>query len=203
MQTKPSAGPHAMNENRKTWTWAILVLFLLAIIVVGATLIGVYMNQKHTEAVVEMAFHDKTGEKVQQTVMLNDVEKVAAFYVQTNNVSSTVLYDYNHGLIGFRRTGGKNCYIVKMGDINVPTMSDILKSIKQFQQQNSTRDSDLSYDLIPGGEADRTKLGVPINILCSDVPITWATINDNPNQRWKFSIKFNIFGIDVTIAFES
>ncbi|KAM5132660.1 surfactant protein C-like [Mantella aurantiaca] len=203
MQIKPPAIPHTMNEKRKTWAWAIIVLFLLAIIVVGATLIGVYMTQKHTEAVVEMAFQAKTGENVQQTVMLNDVEKVAAFYVHTKNESSTVLYDYNHGIIGFRRTSGRNCYIVKMGDIDVPTMSDILKSIRKFQQQNTTRSSDLSYDLMPGEEADRTQLGVPINILCSDVPIYWATLNDNPHLRWKFSIRFNIFGIDVSVTFES
>lgn len=193
----------AMNEKRKPWAWGILVLFLLAIIVVGATLVGVYMTQKHTEAVVEMAFKDKTGENVQQTVMLNNKEKVAAFYVSTNNVSSTVLYDYNRGFIGFRRSSGKSCYIVKMGNLNVPTMPDILKSIRQFQNANTTSSSDISYDLVPGEEADRTKLGVPINILCSDVPISWATLNDNPHLRWKFSLKFNIFGIDVTFTFES
>ncbi|XP_072282718.1 surfactant protein C-like [Pyxicephalus adspersus] len=192
-----------MNEKRKTWAWAVIVLFLLAIIVVGATLIGVYMTQKHTEAVVEMAFHAKSGEKVQQTVMLNDEVNMAAFYVSSNNVSSTILYDYNHGFIGFRRSNGKNCYIVKMGKINVPTMADILKSIKQFQRQNTTSDSDLSYDLVPGEEADRTTLGIPVNILCSDVPIHWAALSDNPQQRWKISIRFNIFGIEVNFTFES
>ncbi|XP_072281454.1 surfactant protein C-like [Pyxicephalus adspersus] len=164
-----------MNEKRKTWAWAVIVLVLLAIIVVGATLIGVYMTQMHTQAVVEMAFQTKSGEKVQQTVMLNDEVNMVAFYVSSNNVASTILYDYNHGLIGLIGTNGKNCYIVKVKGFNFPTMADILKSIKQFQQQNTTSASDL-YNLVPGEEADRTTLSVPINILCSDIPIHWAAL---------------------------
>lgn len=192
-----------MTEKRKTWAWAVVVLMLLAIIVVGATLIGVYMTQKHIEEVVEMAFEAKTGEKVQQTVMVNNEENVAAFYVSSNNVSSTVLYDYNHDIIGFRRINNQKCFAMKMDDVDFPSINDILKVIKHFQRQNATSDSGLSYDLLEGLEADRTKLGVPINILCSDVPIYWATQNKSPQLRWKITIKFSIFGIDLSLTYKS
>ncbi|XP_075046540.1 surfactant protein C-like [Mixophyes fleayi] len=203
MQVKSFVSFPKMNENRKTCLWSIVVLTLLAVIVVGATLIGVFMTQKHTEAVVEMAFQSKNGEKVQQTVMVNNLENVAAFYVNTNNVSSTVLYDYKHDIIGFRRMNGRKCYIMEMKDSNVPTMSDVLKSIKHFQKQNITSDGDLSYSLVEGEEADRTKLGVSINILCSDLPIYWATQDNSPHLRWKLTINFNIFGVEVSFKFES
>ncbi|KAM3921123.1 gastrokine-2-like [Leptodactylus fuscus] len=192
-----------MTESRTTWAWAVVVLMLLAIIVVGATLIGVYMTHKHIEEVVEMAFQAKNGEKVQQTVMVKKEENVAAFYVSSNNVSSTVLYDYNHDIIGFRRINNQKCFVVEMNGMNIPLMNDILRAIKYFQRQNSTSDNDLSYDLVEGVEADRTKLGVPINILCSDVPIYWASQNKSPHLRWKFTLKFNIFGIDVSFIFKS
>ncbi|XP_077105588.1 uncharacterized protein LOC143764173 isoform X2 [Ranitomeya variabilis] len=192
-----------MTEGKKTWAWAIAVLILLAIIVVGATLIGVYMTQKHIEEVVQMAFEAKNGEKIQQTVMVNDEENVAAFYVNSNNISSTVLYDYNHDIIGFRRINNPKCLVVEMNDVSIPSMSDVLRVIKHFQQQNATSDSDLSYDLVEGEEADRTTLGVPINILCSDVPIHWATQNKSPRLRWKITLRFSIFGIDVAFTYES
>ncbi|XP_056399662.1 pulmonary surfactant-associated protein C-like isoform X2 [Hyla sarda] len=192
-----------MKESGKTWAWAIAVLMLLGIIVVGATLIGVYMTQKHIEEVVEMAFHAKNGEKVQQTVMVNREENLAAFYVNTNNVSSTILYDYNHEIIGFRRLNSQKCLVMEMNGVDIPSMTDILKVIKHFQKQNTTSDNDLSYDLVEGGEADRTKLGVPINILCSDVPIYWATQNKSPHLRWKITIKFSIFGINVSFTYHS
>ncbi|XP_069804249.1 surfactant protein C-like [Dendropsophus ebraccatus] len=192
-----------MSEKKKTWAWAIVVLMLLAIIVVGATLIGVYMTQKHIEEVVEMAFNAKSGEKVQQTVMLNREENLAAFYVNTNNMSSTILYDYNHEIIGFRRMDNQKCLVLDMNGVNIPSMHDILRVIKHFQKQNATSDSDLSYDLVEGLEADRTKLGVPINILCSDVPIYWATQNMSPHLRWKITLKFSIFGVDVSFTYHS
>ncbi|XP_075696733.1 gastrokine-2-like [Rhinoderma darwinii] len=203
MQIKDFFSFPKMTEGRRTWGWVIVVLMLLAIIVVGATLIGVYMTQKHIEEVVEMAFQAKNGEKVQQTVMVNKEENVAAFYVNSNNVSSTVLYDYNHDIIGFRRMNNQKCFVVEMNGVNIPSMNGILKIIKHFQKQNATSDSDLSYNLVEGDEADRTKLGVPINILCSDVPIYWATQNKSPHQRWKITIKFSIFGVDIAFTFES
>ncbi|XP_073511571.1 gastrokine-2-like isoform X2 [Phyllobates terribilis] len=192
-----------MTEGKKTWAWGLAVLILLAIIVVGATLIGVYMTQKHIEEVVQMAFEAKNGEKIEQTVMVNDEENVAAFYVNSNNVSSTVLYDYNHDIIGFRRMNNPKCFVVEMNDVNIPSMSDVLRVVRHFQRQNTTSDSDLSYDLVEGEEADRTKLGVPINILCSDVPIHWATQNKSPRLRWKITLRFSVFGIDVAFTYES
>ncbi|KAG8568192.1 hypothetical protein GDO81_013911 [Engystomops pustulosus] len=203
MQVKAFLSLPKMTEKRKTWAWAIVVLLLLAIIVVGATLIGVYMTQKHIEQVVEMAFEAKSGEKVQQTVMVNKDENVAAFYVNSNNVSSTVLYDYSNDIIGFRRMNNQKCYVVEMKRVNIPSINDVLKLIKHFQKQNSTSDNDISYDLVEKEEADRTKLGVPINILCSDIPIYWATQNKSPHLRWKIKLKFSIFGIDVAFTFQS
>ncbi|KAM4652853.1 surfactant protein C-like [Discoglossus pictus] len=192
-----------MNDKKKTWAWSILVIMLLAVIVVGATLIGVYMTQKHTEAVVEMALHSKNGEKVQQTVMVNEEENVAAFYVNTNNISSTIVYDYKHEIIGFRRTSSQKCYVMHMNGVNAPKINDILRGIKHLQSQNTTSEKDLSYDFSEGDEADRTKLGITVNVLCSDVPIYWATPNKSGHLRWKLSIKFTIFGIDVSFTFES
>ncbi|KAM9299675.1 surfactant protein C-like [Gastrophryne carolinensis] len=192
-----------MKDHRKTWAWSMVVLILLAIIAVGATLIGVYMTQKHIEKVVEMAFHDKNGESVEQTIMVNNKENLAAFYVNTNNVSSIILYDYNREVIAFRRTHAQKCYVMEMKNVRAPSMKDILNSLSHFQRQNLTSESDLTYDVVEGEEADRTQLGVPINILCGGTPIFWATQNNSPHQRWKLSIKFSIFGVDILINFES
>ncbi|XP_053547142.1 pulmonary surfactant-associated protein C-like [Bombina bombina] len=192
-----------MNDKKKTWAWSVVVLMLLAVIVVGATLIGVYMTQKHTEAIVEMAFHDKSGERVQQTIMVNEEENVAAFYVNANNVSSTIVYDYKHKIIAFRRMSSNKCYVMNMTSNNSPKITDILKGIKRFQSKNTTSENDMSYDIMEGDEADRSQLGVTVNVLCSEVPIYWATQNTSEHLRWKLSIKFNIFGFEVSINFES
>ncbi|XP_063291802.1 pulmonary surfactant-associated protein C-like isoform X2 [Pelobates fuscus] len=192
-----------MNDKRKTWIWSLVVLTLLAIIVVGATLVGVYMTQKHTEAVVEMAFNAKSGETVHQRVMVNDLENIAVFHVTSNNISSTILYDYNHEIIGLRRMNGAKCFILNMDHVNVPTMEDILRGIKRFQRQNSTSDTDLTYSITEGEEAQRTELGTSVNLLCSDVPIYWATPSKSSHLRWILTINFNIFGFEVSVKFES
>ncbi|KAM8926966.1 surfactant protein C-like [Pelodytes ibericus] len=192
-----------MNEKTKTWAWGLVILMLLAIIVVGATLIGVYMTQKHTEAVIEMAFHARDGEKVQQTVMVNDKENVAAFYVNANNVSSTILYDYNHDIIGFRRMNSSKCFVMHMDPANTPKMEDILKGIRHFHLTNSTGENSLAYDIAEGPEANRTKLGITMNILCADVPIYWGTQSKYTHLRWKLTMTFSIFGFQATVKFES
>uniref|UniRef100_A0A8C5MX17 Surfactant protein C n=1 Tax=Leptobrachium leishanense TaxID=445787 RepID=A0A8C5MX17_9ANUR len=203
MQPKAADILPKMNDKKTTWIWAMVVITLLAVIVVGATLIGVYMTQKHTEAVIEMAFNAKSGEKVQQTVMVNDEENVAAFYVSTNNVSSTIIYNYKHGIIGLRRTSGAKCFVLDMNTVNAPTMEEILRGIKRFQQQNSTADAELNYSITEGDEANRTKLGIAVNILCSDVPIFWASPSKAGHLRWKLLITFSMFGFQGSIKFES
>ncbi|KAM4702875.1 surfactant protein C-like [Rhinophrynus dorsalis] len=192
-----------MNTSKQTLGCSIIVLILLAIIVVGATLIGVYMTQKHTEAVVEMAFEAKNGEKVHQTVMVNSAGNIAAFYVNTNNISSIILFDYNQNVIVFRRLSGPKCYVMHMNKENAPTMNDILMAVRRFKTQNATIEKDLAYNFIEQDEADRTKLGIAVNIICTDVPIYWATMNKSAHLRWKITIKFNIFGIEGSFVFES
>ncbi|KAM9297011.1 uncharacterized protein PAF06_016822 [Gastrophryne carolinensis] len=181
-----------MSVTRRSCAWASVVVLLLAVIVVGATLIGVYMTQKHTEAVVELALKSASGEKVQQTVMVNDKQNVAAFYVNMDNTSTTFLYDYNQGIVGFRRLGEKECYVMRMKDTKVPTMEDVLNSIKVSPGQDSGT-SEITYNFQPGEEkADRTKLGLYINLLCSDQPIYWG-VREQPQQRGWFKKKWKKF----------
>uniref|UniRef100_A0A803JE27 Surfactant protein C n=1 Tax=Xenopus tropicalis TaxID=8364 RepID=A0A803JE27_XENTR len=167
---------HKMKESKRILALSMIILILTAIIVVGATLIGVYMTQKYTEAVVQMALSGQNGEKVQQTVMVSDKENIALFYVKTNNESSTILYDYKQELITFRQMNSEKCYIMNINQTNAPKLKDILNDIKRFQATNTTRLNNINYNLLEGEEADNIKLGITVNILCSDSTIYWATM---------------------------
>ncbi|KAM9297013.1 surfactant protein C-like [Gastrophryne carolinensis] len=189
MDLSPPPYPPVRSLGPKIWAWAVTSLLLLAVVVVGATLLGVYMTQKHTEAVVDLAFMADGGEKVQQTVMVND-KNMAAFYININNTSTTILYDYQRGIIGFRSLGENRCYVTKMKDAVVPTMAEILNSIK-VPANEDYGSSKFIYNFLPGEvKADRTKLGVPINLLCSDQPIYWGSQDDGRQQsRWWDKLK--------------
>ncbi|OCT72373.1 pulmonary surfactant-associated protein C-like [Xenopus laevis] len=191
-----------MKESKRTLALSMIILFLTAIIVVGATLIGVYMTQKHTEAVIQMALNDHNGEKVQQTVMVSDKENIALFYVKANNESSTILYDYKQEVIAFRQMTSEKCYIMNMSQANVPKLKDILYDIKRFQATNTTRLNNMNYNLLEEEEADNTKLGITVNILCSDATIYWATMSKSERLRWKITIPFKIFGFQGSITIE-
>ncbi|XP_053308357.1 uncharacterized protein LOC128470489 [Spea bombifrons] len=192
-----------MKDTKKTLAWSLVVVALLAIIVVGATLVGVFLTQKHTEKVIQMAFLSKSGAEVQQLVMVDDREHVAAFYVTNNNVSSTIVYDYKHEVVGFRRLKGKKCFVMDMAEANVPSMNDILRGIRRFQAQNGTEENDFTYNIEEGEEAERSGLGITINVLCRDVPVYRATESKAGHLRWKFTISFNIFGVEISAKYES
>lgn len=72
----------------------ISLVGLLAGIIVAATLIGVYMTQKHTEQMVSLVSNAVDGKKVQQTISINVQENMAAIFSSSGNYSTTVLYDY-------------------------------------------------------------------------------------------------------------
>ncbi|XP_069803153.1 surfactant protein C-like [Dendropsophus ebraccatus] len=77
--------------------WCIVGLGLVVLligIIAAATLIGVYMTQKHEEKMVTLILNDRNGQKVQQTISVNDQENIAAIFVSSKNYSVTALYDY-------------------------------------------------------------------------------------------------------------
>ncbi|KAM4704168.1 gastrokine-2-like [Rhinophrynus dorsalis] len=157
------------------------------------------MSQKHTEEIVRMVFNSKDGEKVQQTISYNEQENLAAVFVNANNYSATVLYDYKRDLIGFRQSNGKKCFVMKMNKFITPPMSSVISGIKYFQTHKVPVDTDVSYNIIEGEEANPKDLGISINILCSDVPIYWGK-QSNTEHRFKISFKFKVLGIPVKVT---
>ncbi|XP_053223334.1 pulmonary surfactant-associated protein C-like [Podarcis raffonei] len=168
-------------KERKQMILISVILVLLAIIIIGAILIGVYMTQQHTEKIIKITSSRGDGDVVEQTMMVNNQESVAAFHIQSNTTSATVVYDYKHGLIGFRIQDRKQCSVVAMDSVDVPSLSEITQGIEHFDEHDSG-DDHVSYSFKQGKLADRTTLGTTMNILCSDVPVYWAE-NNHKAQR--------------------
>ncbi|KAF7242161.1 Gastrokine-2, partial [Varanus komodoensis] len=160
-------------KDRKHMILISTVLVLLATVIIGAILIGVYITQEHTERVIKMISHGDSGAVVEQTVMLNNQGGVAAFRVKSNRTSATVVYDYKNRLIGFRIHGRRQCFVVAMDSVEVPSLNEITQGIEHFDQQISGDDS-LAYSFKQGELADETTLGFTVNILCSNHPTYWA-----------------------------
>ncbi|XP_061448990.1 uncharacterized protein LOC133368588 isoform X2 [Rhineura floridana] len=139
------------------------------------------MTQQHTERIIKTTSKRSDGEVVEQTVMVNNQESVAAFHIQSNTTLATVVYDYKHRLIGFRIQDRKQCSVVAMDSVDVPSLHEITLGIEHIDEQIS-RDDHLSYSFKQGELADRTVLGITMNILCSDVPLYWAE-NKRKAQR--------------------
>ncbi|XP_054853497.1 pulmonary surfactant-associated protein C-like [Eublepharis macularius] len=160
-------------KNRIQLIVISVLLVLLAIIIIEAIIIGVYMTQKHTERVIKSIRNGSDGGVVEQTMMVNNQESVVALHIQNNMTSATVVYDYKHSLIGFRVQDKSQCSVVAMDSVNVPSIREITQRIEHFDEQVS-KDVSLAYSFEQGELADRTILGTTMNILCSDVPVYWA-----------------------------
>ncbi|KAM7137790.1 surfactant protein C-like [Macrochelys suwanniensis] len=163
----------AVPKNRKEIILISGVVVLLAIIITGAVLIGVHMTQKHTEKIIQITSSGSNGEVTEQTMMVSSQENMAAFHVEGNTTSATVVYDYKHGLIGFRVQDGRKCLVVKMDKVAIPSLAEITQRIENFATQ-VPGDNSLSYSFHEGQVANRMALGISLNLLCSDVPIYWA-----------------------------
>ncbi|XP_062995497.1 uncharacterized protein LOC134407555 [Elgaria multicarinata webbii] len=160
-------------KDRKQIILISVVLVLLATIIIGAILIGVYLTQQHIERVIKTISNGSDGEVVEQTVMVNNQENVAAFHIHSNLTTATVVYDYKNRLIGFRIHDRRQCLVVAMDSVDVPSLNEITQGIEHFDKQISGDDS-LAYSFEQGKLADQTILGTTVNILCSDVPVYWA-----------------------------
>ncbi|XP_075046537.1 surfactant protein C-like [Mixophyes fleayi] len=171
------------TQTRKKWIVGTALGVLLAGIVVGAALIGVYMTQKHTEAMVTMAFHSDDGESSQQTISVDEQENVAFIFISTSKYSASVLFDYKRNIIGIRMSNSSSCYVLSMDKFKTPSLHDILSSIKYLQANNTPLDDTITYSFTLGEEANRRDLGINVNILCSDVAIYWAKTVNRQNRK--------------------
>ncbi|XP_078725443.1 uncharacterized protein LOC144942444 [Lampetra fluviatilis] len=70
-------------------------LLLLIVVVVTAVLLGVFIGGKNATELYQLSMKNDDGKVEQQTVQVNPKENIATFYIQSANLSSTVLLDFN------------------------------------------------------------------------------------------------------------
>uniref|UniRef100_A0A8C8SQC1 Surfactant protein C n=1 Tax=Pelusios castaneus TaxID=367368 RepID=A0A8C8SQC1_9SAUR len=189
----------AVPKNRKEVILISMVVVLLAIIITGAVLIGVHMTQKHVEQIIQATSSGSNGEAIEQMALVNSQENVIAFHMEGNTTSATIVYDYKNGLIGLRVQDRRKCLVMKMDKVTVPSLAEMIQRIENFATQQGSGDNSLSYSFREGLPADRKALGMTLNILCSDGPISWAENTQKQQRRTVISV--NIWGIKVSVSF--
>ncbi|XP_075696637.1 surfactant protein C-like [Rhinoderma darwinii] len=199
MELPPYSSFPRLEDQRKRWIMGIGLSVLLVVIIVGSTLTGLYMTQKHTETMVTMSFTSKDGENIQQTISINEQEGVAVFYVRDNKYPGTILYDYRRNLIGFRQVNGSTCYVLRMSESRVSPMCDLLRQIDYLQTQNAALSNEIVYSFTSGDAADPREMGIYVQILCSDVSIHWAKQLNPELRNWGVDVHFQIFGIPINV----
>ncbi|XP_032084652.1 pulmonary surfactant-associated protein C-like [Thamnophis elegans] len=160
-------------KDRKYVILISSVLVLVTAIIIAAILIGVYITQEYTERIIKTISKGNDGQRVERTMMLNNHERLAAFLIKTNKTSATVVYDYKHHLIGIRLHYQKQCSVVAMDSLEVPSLNEVAHKIEHFDEQDSESNGSV-YSFKQGKLAVCTTLGTTINILCGDIPIYWA-----------------------------
>ncbi|XP_043390012.1 pulmonary surfactant-associated protein C-like isoform X2 [Chelonia mydas] len=146
--------------------------------------------------IIQITSSGSNGEVTEQTMMVSSQENVAAFHVEGNTTSATVVHDYKPGLIGLRVQDRRKYLVVKMDKVTIPSLAEITHKIENFDTQQGSGEDSLSYTFSEGQLANRTALGTTLNILCSDVPIYWAGSSQKQQHRWSIYVHF--WGITIT-----
>ncbi|CAM9816717.1 unnamed protein product [Lampetra planeri] len=181
-------------------------LLLLIVVVVTAVLLGVFIGGKNATELYQLSMKNDDGKVEQQTVQVNPKENIATFYIQSANLSSTVLLDFNTMLMVLRTNNLDSCYVRKMEGGNFTSLSDLSNSLKNLNgkpAQESNNSSSTSF--IPGPEIfDRSLFSRSASLLCQDVRSFWLVQGD-PNTRakcWSWrSKRLCIFNQCLTISF--
>ncbi|XP_044273293.1 pulmonary surfactant-associated protein C-like [Varanus komodoensis] len=176
----------------------VLVIVLVVVVIVGALLMGIFIVQARTEALLQMAFDGPEGGWAQLSFPL-EMEEAITFYVEEGaRGPATVVYDLNKLLIGYKPSQGDTCYITRMDKENIQGLD---AAVKEFQVRSlaglrgscgvvlgdtvSTQPPVPSptqrrekrrgqQEALPSSLVDRATLGATLNILCRRVPILWA-----------------------------
>ncbi|XP_059346662.1 pulmonary surfactant-associated protein C [Ammospiza nelsoni] len=129
-----------------------LVLVLLVVIVAGALLMWLSVEQRR-------------GDSVLRAGLWGDDENAATFYLDSGDGNAaTVIYDYRNLLVSYRARLHRACYVTRVDQDNMPGLDSVLESFQRRQAEDK-----ISMPL-----ADRSMLGTTAGILCSLLPVYWA-----------------------------
>ncbi|XP_030042296.1 pulmonary surfactant-associated protein C [Microcaecilia unicolor] len=171
-----SFSPKTWSDRKRKTVIVSIVVVLLALMTVAAILIGIKLTQDHTEKIFQIT-HNENGKETQETTTINKKGGVATFYVNEDNTSATVVYDYTNGVIGIKGDPS-TCYVTKMDKNKVPSLDSISKKYQALQASvsgsNSVQKQDAYFTAQKEPVADRSMLGTTINVLCSNNPIYWT-----------------------------
>ncbi|XP_061409618.1 uncharacterized protein LOC133343796 [Lethenteron reissneri] len=192
--------------SRKFIIISATLLLLIVVVVVVAVLLGVFIGGKNATELYQLSMKNDDGKVEQQTVQVNPKENIATFYVQSANLSSTVLLDFNTMLMVLRTNNLDSCYVRKMEGGNFTSLSDLSNSLKNLNGKPAQEsDNSSSTSFIPGPEIfDRSLFSRSASLLCQDVRSFWLVQGD-PNTRrlcliWRFLKRICIFRRCVYIS---
>ncbi|XP_026570945.1 pulmonary surfactant-associated protein C [Pseudonaja textilis] len=160
-------------------------LFIMAMAVVGMALLaltfllaGLHITEKHAEAVLQMTIQGLDGKGSSQHLTMSQKEKLAIFPIHMKlNSSATVVYDHSNLVIGYRSWPGKSCYVTRMNPKDIQSL-DALAEIFQHVQEPPPllphEQGEKPVENLSAVPAQRSTLGVAINLLCGSLPVYWA-----------------------------
>ncbi|XP_069835355.1 gastrokine-2-like [Dendropsophus ebraccatus] len=137
---------------------------------------------------VMLDLNDRDGQKVRQTISVNEQENIAAIFVSSKNYSATTLYDYRKNLIGIRTINSNVCCVLRMDRSQIPSIQDMLTLMDNAKNNNPSSDDEITYRVTLEQAANPVDVGMSVNLLCSNVDIYWAKM-ESPRDVRRFKLK--------------
>ncbi|XP_060643114.2 surfactant protein C-like [Anolis sagrei] len=148
--------------NIKRFLIILIVVVVVVVIIVAVLLMGLFVTQGHTQAVLQMTIEGHGGDDSWLNLP-TDTEEVATFEVDDGiRGPAAIIYDFGKLLIGYKPWHGAACFLTKMDKENVQGLDAAYKGFQKEESMNLT------------SLVDRSNLGTTLNILCSHVPVFWA-----------------------------
>ncbi|XP_043926822.1 pulmonary surfactant-associated protein C-like [Protopterus annectens] len=187
-----------MTSNRKKIIYIAGTVIALVLIAVIAILLGVFLTQKHYETIIQTTMKGQNREVNQFAATVNDKENVATFYISEGNISATLVYDYNNGVVGYRASHDNLCLLLKMDKNSFPSIDDVIHSLNK----NQTLPGAQQLNLYQTGSlvVDRTVLGKTVNILCQNVPIYFAQQNEGSKRLFSYQKCWKVGFVKVCVS---
>uniref|UniRef100_H2ZUU2 BRICHOS domain-containing protein n=1 Tax=Latimeria chalumnae TaxID=7897 RepID=H2ZUU2_LATCH len=131
------------------------------------------------------------GKVTQQTVNIDNVGNVASVNINAGQQSSSSVFDYNNGFIGYRLFLKKSCYVAKMNKAKIPTLEQISKIVHEAKDEKQTAPPHgVQYTVSSTPVKNPASLGKSIDTLCRDVPTYWAHEIEGQQSPMKSSHSF-------------
>ncbi|XP_019640049.1 PREDICTED: uncharacterized protein LOC109481863 [Branchiostoma belcheri] len=191
----PYAGPPADPEadfkdltahQKKVRNGLVVGAVSLVLLVIGATLLGVYLSRDANNILTTNRKLKYEGKVIEEKIEVDVNLKTETFYTKSEDRETAIMYDTKNELAAYKFSGLHICFIVEDNTYSEEAAEQLANDVKNEDEEDRVEEAEsgggLNLTLDESrGKVDKSILSENMRDFCKSHEVYWANIRQVPS----------------------